>query len=70
MIGSYFDFVNLLFLGFVSMGTLPYLYSRYEKEVDYHAGKMSRKMSKMFKRFDSRVLNKIPRGPAKEKKYS
>ncbi|KAE8667755.1 Reticulon-like protein B9 [Hibiscus syriacus] len=69
VIGSYFDFVNLLFIGFVSMGTLPYLYSRYEKEVDYHAGQMSRKMSKMYKRFDSRVLNKIPRGPVKEKKH-
>ncbi|KAL4361353.1 hypothetical protein GQ457_04G012160 [Hibiscus cannabinus] len=69
VIGSYFDFVNLLFLGFVSLGTLPYLYSRYENEVDYHAGRMSRKVSKMYKRFDSRVLNKIPRGPVKEKKH-
>ncbi|KAK8487372.1 hypothetical protein V6N11_021444 [Hibiscus sabdariffa] len=43
VIGSYFDFLNLLFLGFVSLGTLSYLYSRYENEVDYHAGRMSRK---------------------------
>ncbi|XP_039025492.1 reticulon-like protein B9 [Hibiscus syriacus] len=67
VIGPYFDFVNLLFIGFVSMETLPYLYSRYENEVDYHVGKMMRKVSKMYKRFNSRVLNKIPRAPWKEK---
>ena len=52
------------------METLPYLYTRYEGEVDYHAGQMTRKMSKMYKRFDSRVLNKIPRGPVKDKKHT
>lgn len=50
------------------METLPYLYTRYEKEVEYHAGQMTRKARKMYKRFDSRVLNKLPRGPVKEKK--
>ncbi|MBA0846753.1 hypothetical protein Goshw_006801, partial [Gossypium schwendimanii] len=54
--------------GFLCMETLPYLYARYEKEVEYHAGQMTKKASKMYKRFDSRVLNKIPRGPVKENK--
>ncbi|MBA0767087.1 hypothetical protein Gotri_016042 [Gossypium trilobum] len=66
VIGSCFDFVNLLFIGLVSMETLPYLYTRYEDEVDYHAGQMTRKGSKVYKRF----LNKIPRGTVKEKKHS
>ncbi|XVF09544.1 hypothetical protein REPUB_Repub07fG0103200 [Reevesia pubescens] len=70
VIGSCCDFVNLLFIGFLCMQTLPYLYTRYEKEVDYHAGQMTRKVSKMYRRFDSRVLNKIPRGPVKEKKHT
>ncbi|XWS50761.1 hypothetical protein CRYUN_Cryun12cG0115400 [Craigia yunnanensis] len=70
VIGSYFDFVNLLFIGFLCMETLPYLYTQYEGEVDYHAGQMTRKMSKMYRRFDSRVLNKIPRGPVKVKKHA
>ncbi|KAA3458344.1 reticulon-like protein B9 isoform X1 [Gossypium australe] len=68
VIGSIFNFLDLLFVGFLCMETLPYLYARYEKEVEYHAGQMTRKASKMYKRFDSRVLNKIPRGPVKEKK--
>ncbi|MBA0732233.1 hypothetical protein Gogos_016337 [Gossypium gossypioides] len=68
VIGSIFNFLDLLFVGFLCMETLPYLYARYEKEVEYHAGQMTRKASKMYKRFDSRVLNKIPRGPVKETK--
>ncbi|OMO57416.1 Reticulon [Corchorus capsularis] len=70
VIGSYFDFVNLLFIGFLFLETMPYLYMQYEKEVDYHAAQMTRKMNKMYRRFDSRVLNKIPRGPKKEKKHT
>ncbi|XP_022774900.1 reticulon-like protein B9 [Durio zibethinus] len=70
VIGSCFDFVNLLFIGFLCMETLPYLYNRYEREVDYHAGQMTRKVSKMYRWFDSRVLNKIPRGPVKDKKHT
>ncbi|XWS37629.1 hypothetical protein CRYUN_Cryun19dG0061200 [Craigia yunnanensis] len=70
VIGSYFDVVDLLFIGFLFMETLPYLYSRYDSEVDYHAGKMTRKISKMYQRFDSRVLNKIPRGPVKKMKHT
>ncbi|XVE64023.1 hypothetical protein DITRI_Ditri07aG0068100 [Diplodiscus trichospermus] len=70
VIGSYLDFVNLLFVGFLCMLTLPYLYTRYEGEVDYLAGQMTRKMSKTYRKFDSQVLNKIPRGPVKEKKHS
>ena len=54
--------------GFVCLQTLPFLYNKYEDEVDKYAGKLIRRAKKMFKRFDSSVLNKIPRGPAKEKK--
>lgn len=52
------------------METLPYLYTKFENEVDYHAGQMTRKASKLYRRFDSRVLTKIPRGPVKEKKHA
>ena len=54
--------------GFVCLQTLPFLYNKYEDEVDKYAGKLIRRARKMFKSFDSNVLNKIPRGPVKEKK--
>ncbi|KAL9337582.1 hypothetical protein Peur_069351 [Populus x canadensis] len=68
VIGNYFTFLNFLYLCFVCLQTLPFLYNKYEDEVDKYAGKLIRRAKKMFERFDSSVLNKIPRGPAKEKK--
>lgn len=51
------------------METLPALYERYEREVDYIAGKSSQDVKKLYDKFDSKVLDKIPRGPVKEKKF-
>lgn len=48
---------------------IPYLYDRYEDEVDILAAKMMRKLKKFYRRLDSNVLDKIPRGTAKEKKH-
>ncbi|KAL5748857.1 hypothetical protein ACOSP7_025900 [Xanthoceras sorbifolium] len=68
VIGTYFTFINLLFLVLLSLETLPFLYDRYEKEVDRLAYKAIRRAKRMLSRFDTQVLNKIPRGPVKEKK--
>lgn len=55
--------------GFVCLETLPALYERYEEQVDEIAGKGNRNVKKLYEKFDSKVLNKIPRGPVKEKKF-
>ncbi|XP_059641265.1 reticulon-like protein B9 isoform X2 [Cornus florida] len=68
VIGYYFSCLNLLFFGLLSLETLPFLYERYEEEVDYFAGRVNRRMRKMYKNFDSNFLGKIPKGPLKEKK--
>ncbi|GAV81339.1 Reticulon domain-containing protein [Cephalotus follicularis] len=68
VIGNYFSFINLLFLGFLSLQTLPYLYERYQEDVDKLAGKLNKEVKKTYKKFDSNVLNKIPRKPVKDKK--
>ncbi|KAF8390095.1 hypothetical protein HHK36_024617 [Tetracentron sinense] len=69
VIGTYFSSLNLLYFGFVGIAILPVLYERYENHVDYLASKGNRDMKKLYKKFDSKVLNKIPRGPVKEKKF-
>ncbi|XP_068644016.1 reticulon-like protein B9 [Aristolochia californica] len=69
VVGSYFSSLSILYMCYLSLQILPALYERYEKEVDHLASQGSRDMRKLFKRFDSQVLNKIPRGPVKEKKY-
>ncbi|GLU18257.1 hypothetical protein SLE2022_345650 [Rubroshorea leprosula] len=68
VIGSCFSFLNFLFIGLLCLLTLPYLYDRYENEADAFVGKLSRRAKKSYKKFDSNVLNKIPRGPVKDKK--
>ncbi|KAL0446848.1 UNVERIFIED_CONTAM: Reticulon-like protein B9 [Sesamum latifolium] len=67
-IGNYFSSLNLLYTGFLCLITLPALYERYQDEVDYLAGKGNRNMKKLYRKLDSKFLNKIPRGPVKEKK--
>ncbi|KAL1221630.1 Reticulon-like protein B9 [Cardamine amara subsp. amara] len=70
IIGTYFNFVNLLFIGFVSMQTLPVLYELNEDDVDRVASKLMRKMRKLYRNVDSNVLSKIPRGSVKSKKLT
>lgn len=52
------------------METLPALYERYENEVDYLAGKSSRDVKKLYKKFDSKILDKIPRGPTRQTRFA
>ncbi|KAK4430247.1 Reticulon-like protein B9 [Sesamum alatum] len=67
-IGDYFSSLNLLYTGFVFLMTIPALYERYQDQVDYLASRGNRDMKKLYQKIDSKVLNKIPRGPLKEKK--
>uniref|UniRef100_A0A803R002 Reticulon-like protein n=2 Tax=Cannabis sativa TaxID=3483 RepID=A0A803R002_CANSA len=69
VIGNYFSFLNFLYFGFVCMGTLPFLYDRYEDEVDRFAVRLIREIKRTYRKLDSNFLNKIPRGPVNEKKY-
>ncbi|WMV22153.1 hypothetical protein MTR67_015538 [Solanum verrucosum] len=68
VIGNYISTLNLLFFGLLCVETLPFLYERYEEEVDYVAYQMKRQMRKTYRKFNADFLGKIPRGPAKEKK--
>ncbi|KAJ8641829.1 hypothetical protein MRB53_018523 [Persea americana] len=67
-VGSYFSSLRLLYFVFLCIQTLPALYDQYEDEVDYLAGRGSRNLRKVYRKFDSKVLDKIPRGPMREKK--
>ncbi|KAL2235032.1 reticulon-like protein B9 [Sesamum indicum] len=67
-IGDYFSSLNLLYTSCICLMTIPALYERYQGQVDYLASRGNRDMKKLYKKIDSRILNKIPRGPVKEKK--
>ncbi|KAF7834614.1 reticulon-like protein B9 [Senna tora] len=79
VIGNCFSFFNLLYIGnnfryiyivqgFLCMQTLPFMYERYEEEINNVVGDMVVELRNKYRRFDKRYLNKIPRGPVKEKK--
>ncbi|KAL7132433.1 hypothetical protein ABFS83_12G073900 [Erythranthe nasuta] len=67
-IGNYFSSINLLYIGFLGLMSLPALYERYQSDVDYLARKGNKDMKKLYKKIDTNFLNKIPRGPVKDKK--
>lgn len=66
--GNYISTMNLLFFSCLCLETLPYLYERYEEQVDHHLIELNKQMRKSFKKLDSEFLRKVPRGPVKEKK--
>lgn len=67
ILGDTCSFTTLLYVGFLCALTLPALYERYETEVDHLVAKGHEDLKKFYKKVDSDVLNKIPRGPVKTK---
>ncbi|PHU07911.1 Reticulon-like protein B8 [Capsicum chinense] len=69
MIGTWCNFLTVLYIGFVAAHTLPVLYERYEDEVDGFLSNALDKLQGHYKKLDSGVLSKIPRGSFKGKKH-
>ncbi|XP_016901193.2 reticulon-like protein B8 isoform X1 [Cucumis melo] len=69
VISSWCNFITVLYVGFVAAHTLPILYEKYEDEVDTFAYKVFDQLCGHYRKFDSSVLSKIPKGAFKGKKY-
>ncbi|PON38947.1 Reticulon [Parasponia andersonii] len=69
VIGTYFSFLNFLYVGFICLETVPFLYDRFEDDVDHLAIRIVQEIKRSYRRLDSNFLNKIPRGPVKHKKF-
>ncbi|XP_019464557.1 PREDICTED: reticulon-like protein B9 [Lupinus angustifolius] len=67
VIGSYFSFINLLYIGFLCIQTLPIVYDRYEEEINNVVGHIILDLRKIYRRFEKGYLKKIPRGAVKKK---
>lgn len=67
IIGSCCNLLTILYIGFVAAHTLPVLYERNEDQVDSFINYILDEMKRHYGRFDSTVLRKIPKGPAKKK---
>ncbi|KAK9676227.1 hypothetical protein RND81_11G062800 [Saponaria officinalis] len=69
IIGSYSSALNVIYVVFLFVITIPVLYERYEREVNYIATQGKGDMKRLYKKLDANLLSKIPRGPVKERKY-
>ncbi|VVA18511.1 PREDICTED: reticulon [Prunus dulcis] len=67
VIGSFFSFFTLAYIGSIISITLPALYSKYEETVDRCYGKIHRQFSKHYKIVDEGVFNRLPRNAPKDK---
>ncbi|KAK9283911.1 hypothetical protein L1049_012166 [Liquidambar formosana] len=67
VIGSYFSFFTLAYIGTIMCITVPVLYSKYEEHVDRYCGMIHQKFSKHYKIVDESVISRFPRSLSKDK---
>ncbi|KAF9682857.1 hypothetical protein SADUNF_Sadunf05G0151700 [Salix dunnii] len=69
IIGSWCNFLTVVYVGFVAAHTLPVLYERYDNEVDDFVHKSLDQLQHNYRKLDTGFLSKIPKGNFKAKKY-
>ncbi|KAK6157918.1 hypothetical protein DH2020_012166 [Rehmannia glutinosa] len=60
IIGSWCNFLTVLYIGFVAAHTLPILYERYDDQVDAFVYNVLEQLQHNYRKLDSRVLSRIP----------
>ncbi|XP_023541342.1 reticulon-like protein B1 [Cucurbita pepo subsp. pepo] len=68
VVGSWCNFLTLLYISIVLLHTVPVFYEKYEDQVDPLAEKAWIEFKKQYAVFDAKVLSKIPIGALQEKK--
>ncbi|KAF6156542.1 hypothetical protein GIB67_000007 [Kingdonia uniflora] len=69
VIGSWCNFLTVLYIGFMGAHTLPVLYERYDDQVDSFVYNLLGQFQHHYRRLDSSVLGRIPKGNLKGKKF-
>ncbi|KAG6718138.1 hypothetical protein I3843_04G126500 [Carya illinoinensis] len=67
VVGSWCNFLTVLYVGFVAAHTLPVLYERYEDQVDSFVYRVIDQIQHNYRKLDAGVLSKIPKGKAQGK---
>ncbi|WOH00009.1 hypothetical protein DCAR_0519365 [Daucus carota subsp. sativus] len=60
IIGSWCNFLTVLYIGFVAAHTLPVLYERYDDQIDNFIYKVLGQLQHNYRKLDARVLSKVP----------
>ncbi|PON89678.1 Reticulon [Trema orientale] len=69
VLGSWCNFLTVLYLGFVALHTLPVLYEKYEDQVDNFVYQVFEQLRNHYRKLDAGILSKIPKGKLKGKKH-
>lgn len=69
IIGSWCNFITVLYIGFVAAHTLPVLYERYEDQVDSFGYQVMDRLQHHYRKLDTGLLSKIPKGKLMAKKF-
>ncbi|XP_077223096.1 reticulon-like protein B16 [Tasmannia lanceolata] len=67
VIGSFFSFFTIAYIGTILSITIPALYNKYEERVDRYAGLVHKEISKHYSIVDANVISRLPRGFSKDK---
>ncbi|CAH9138657.1 unnamed protein product [Cuscuta epithymum] len=60
-IGSWFDFLTLVYIIFVMLLTVPIFYEKHEDQVDAYAHKAKKQLKRQYSQLDEKVLQKLPK---------
>ncbi|XP_019188623.1 PREDICTED: reticulon-like protein B5 [Ipomoea nil] len=60
-IGSWFDFLTLIYIIFVMVLTVPIFYEKHEDQVDAYAHKAKKQIERQYSQLDEKVLQKLPK---------
>ncbi|KAL0405175.1 UNVERIFIED_CONTAM: Reticulon-like protein B8 [Sesamum latifolium] len=69
IIGSWCNFLTMLYIGFVAAHTLPILYERYEDQVDGFVYNVLDQLQHNYRKLDKGVLSRIPKASFRGKKF-
>ncbi|MQL98420.1 hypothetical protein Taro_031125 [Colocasia esculenta] len=67
VVGSFFSFLTLAYIGTIVSITIPALYNKYEERVDRYAGFVHQKFSKHYKIVDENIIRRLPKRFSKTK---
>ncbi|XP_016492585.1 reticulon-like protein B5 [Nicotiana tabacum] len=63
IVGSWFDFLTLVYILFVMLLIVPWFYEKHEDQVDIYAQKAKKELKRQYSHLDEKVLQKLPKVP-------
>ncbi|WOH03586.1 hypothetical protein DCAR_0622985 [Daucus carota subsp. sativus] len=69
VVGSWCNFLTVVYIGFVAAHTLPVLYEKYDDQIDAIVYYILGQLQNKYRDFDASVLSRIPRREYNAKKY-